>query len=842
MRTRGLALWVPLAVLLVGALRAEVAGASPLSRAKSDSPWGVNERVDDGGTAYQMEPCLAVDPNGNAYAAWVDYRNGNWDIYFSYRPAGGPWGAYVKVNSDPGTAGQYLPAIAVDPNGNAYVVWGDERNGNWDIYFRYRSAGGSWGSDVRVSDVAGTSSQIEPSIAVDPSGNAYVVWTDSRNGNWDIYFRYRSAAGSWDPDFKVSDDEGTAYQTGPSLAVDPNGNAYVAWTDFRNGNDDIYFRYRSAAGSWDGNIRVNDVGTGDQKNQDIAVDANGNAYAVWNDSRSGSYDIYFSYRPAGGSWDSSIRVNDPEGSAFSITNTTVAVDPMGHAHAAWSDTRDGDEAVYSSYRPSGGSWGRNVKVQDSGGGGSAQVVVDSAGMAYAVFTDNRDGCCDIYFSRNPALQLPFDPDDPDQTKIGEDCRGTQNGLGECQSAYLDHHYPTFGVNADGVFRPFWGAEPTGAIGLDDCDPSTQCYDGHEGHDYRLVAETPVRAAAAGTAHCEDAGSPGYGYTVVIDHHDGYSSRYAHLMRCEGLFTGGDTSVAVGQEIGRVGASGTEHFHLHFGVYHNGQVVDPWDWDRRVGADPWEQTDPSRRRSACLWEFGCNWEGYLTASGGGGTTTPDGSMAASAPPGAVSEPSFLRLTLTPDPVAQPSAVPAGYSFALSAQDIYGEPVVTFFEPLTIVVNYAESILDYVVENTLMLYYWDDGTTSWQSLATTLDLENNIATTSTDHLSLFSLLGEPQNLAPTITSVSPESGCNRLETETTIEGTGFLPTPSVRLGGSELAVTFVDSTAVTAVVPPRLGPGTYGLTLVNPDAQEALVESAFVVNECLFVYVPLAVKNY
>jgi hypothetical protein len=45
--------------------------------------------------------------------------------------------------------------------------------------------------------------------------------------------------------------------------------------------------------------------------------------------------------------------------------------------------------------------------------------------------------------------------------------------------------------------------------------------------------------------------------------------------------------------------------------------------------------------------------------------------------------------------------------------------------------------------------------------------------------------------------------------------------------ELAVTFVDSTTLTAVVPSGLDSGVYTLTVTNPDAQEGSLESAFTI---------------
>jgi hypothetical protein len=394
--------------LLVATACGRAASAAPPLRLLSEAPWGGNVRVTDDTGAHQFVPAIAVDPSGNAYAVWEDQRvPGESDIYFSYRPAGGSWGSNVRVDDDAGTASVGNPSIVVDPSGNAYAVWTDGRTGGGDIYFAYRPAGGSWGTNVGVNDDEGTAYQAAPSIAVDASGNAYALWKDGRNDFGDIYFAYRPAGGSWATNVKVNDDPGTAWQADPSIAVDPSGNAYAVWQDYRNGvsNPDIYFSYRPAGGSWGTNARVDDDATGAyQYTPRIAVDATGNAYAVWYDYRNGfsNPDIYFSYRSAGGSWSADVKVNyDPW--TTDQFRPSIAVDPSGNAYALWEDCRDDFGDIYFSYRPAGGSWSANVKVNDDPGTAwqsHPSIAVDPSGNAYSVWADGRNGYADIYFSSN----------------------------------------------------------------------------------------------------------------------------------------------------------------------------------------------------------------------------------------------------------------------------------------------------------------------------------------------------------------------------------------------------------------------------------------------------------
>ena len=67
---------------------------------------------------------------------------------------------------------------------------------------------------------------------------------------------------------------------------------------------------------------------------------------------------------------------------------------------------------------------------------------------------------------------------------------------------------------------------------------------------------------------------GYGKLVIIDHHNGLQSYYAHLHR---IGRGIKRGVRVDQKrvIGQVGATGTATGpHLHFGVKRGGRFINP----------------------------------------------------------------------------------------------------------------------------------------------------------------------------------------------------------------------------------------------------------------------------
>jgi murein DD-endopeptidase MepM/ murein hydrolase activator NlpD len=94
---------------------------------------------------------------------------------------------------------------------------------------------------------------------------------------------------------------------------------------------------------------------------------------------------------------------------------------------------------------------------------------------------------------------------------------------------------------------------------------------HPGIDIGVPTGTPIAAAAAGTViWC--GWQSGYGNLVVIDHHNGIATAYAHQSR---IAVSCNQDVAQGQVIGYVGCTGfCTGPHLHFEVRVNGAPVDP----------------------------------------------------------------------------------------------------------------------------------------------------------------------------------------------------------------------------------------------------------------------------
>jgi hypothetical protein len=227
---------------------------------------GVNFRVnDDQGSTNQNSSAISIDENGNFVVTWGDRRNFYQDIYAQrFASNGTRLGENFKVNEASGVN----PAIATNPGGSFVVVWGGVWPfiGGYVFAQRFAGDGTVLGGNLRVS------TGVYPAISMDTAGNFVVTWwTDRRNGDLGVYAqRYVRDGTAIGINFKVSDGQGGR---APVVAVCGSGNFVVIWTDWRNGDSDIYAQHYASDGTPVGNNYkiIDDQGKADQWSPSIAV-------------------------------------------------------------------------------------------------------------------------------------------------------------------------------------------------------------------------------------------------------------------------------------------------------------------------------------------------------------------------------------------------------------------------------------------------------------------------------------------------------------------------------------------------------------------------------------------
>lgn len=97
---------------------------------------------------------------------------------------------------------------------------------------------------------------------------------------------------------------------------------------------------------------------------------------------------------------------------------------------------------------------------------------------------------------------------------------------------------------------------------------------HNGHDWAVNTGTKVRAAAEGVVELAYF-SESYGYNILINHNNGFKTRYAHLS---------EVKVSKGEKVEQsqvIALSGSTGFstgpHLHFEVVKDGKRVNPIEY-------------------------------------------------------------------------------------------------------------------------------------------------------------------------------------------------------------------------------------------------------------------------
>ena len=186
---------------------------------------------------YEQLSKAIADDAGGAYLVWTDSRNGQWEVWVQHVDADGtPTWIENGIQSCTYDSDQsYYDAVA-DGAGGLIVVWRDEVDSVVDIYAqRFDTSGRVW-ADYGVAVCTVSEDQTYPKVLADGSGTGgcFVVWSDYRDGNADVYAQRLDATGQrrWTTGgVAVCVHEST--QAASKLVTDDSGGFIVFWRDLR---------------------------------------------------------------------------------------------------------------------------------------------------------------------------------------------------------------------------------------------------------------------------------------------------------------------------------------------------------------------------------------------------------------------------------------------------------------------------------------------------------------------------------------------------------------------------------------------------------------------------------
>jgi len=221
--------------------------------------WGAETVLGSGGLA-DINPVLAVDSDNNVHAVWRALVDGHPQVFYGRYTGAAGWGTPEQLTTE--ASQKKTPLIAVDAADNLQVVFTDSRDSGVgihdEIYYKKKPAGGRWSGDTRLSVAVDSDSQA-PHLACAPDGNLHLAWEDDRDGNFEIYYRcFAAATGAWGPEERLTTEGSPSLD--PHLAVDSSNQVHLVWHDGRYLGGGSLSRlslfYKKKTAAWGDDLRL----------------------------------------------------------------------------------------------------------------------------------------------------------------------------------------------------------------------------------------------------------------------------------------------------------------------------------------------------------------------------------------------------------------------------------------------------------------------------------------------------------------------------------------------------------------------------------------------------------
>ncbi len=279
-----------------------------------------------------------------------------------------------------------VPQVAMDGSGNAIAVWSQSDGTRYNIWANLYVVGTGWGA-AELIETNDAGDAYTPQVAVHESGNATATWSQWDGAFYNIWANQYVVGTGWGTPELVETD-GDSYSTGPLVVIDPSGNVTVMWArsyDLLESPEDVLMN-RYVDGSW-GTPRELDLVDEIVSSRDLAVDDNGNVTFVWTQYVDYHYRIYYSRYYPSSDWSYPFLLSDLN--AGYSANPCVAFDDYGRGIAVWQGDDSSCPNITSRRYVIGSGWGPLEPLETfDDDATSPQIAMDGSGNATVVWVQS----------------------------------------------------------------------------------------------------------------------------------------------------------------------------------------------------------------------------------------------------------------------------------------------------------------------------------------------------------------------------------------------------------------------------------------------------------------------
>lgn len=213
----------------------------------------------------------------------------------------------------------------------------------------------------------------------------------------DYEWVFTTRDGSWGTGSPM-EKENPGRMQGPQVAVDPEGTAFAVWEESDGMITRVWSNRYTPVGGWETAEIIDAVSGSSPK---VVVDASGNAIALWTEGDGGVRLSLWGnrYTPTGGWGTAELIEMDDAGSAGGVSRPVA--NPSGNVQVAWVQRENAPTRVWANRYPVGVGWGvaGPIDAITTSGSSPAHLAVDPGGNVMAVWSQSDGMRTNIWANR-----------------------------------------------------------------------------------------------------------------------------------------------------------------------------------------------------------------------------------------------------------------------------------------------------------------------------------------------------------------------------------------------------------------------------------------------------------